>query len=245
MDGIITDISDERAVIETSDGEKHKFLLRRFKYDNPDVADEVVIRKGPKGAEIYLKGEEEEEEPEKPKKTRKRQRSEDEYDEEDETFSDGKDHLGLAGFVFAVASFLPFGGLVNAVIALFICLKAKKSGDKLGRAGFLIATIRCIISSIIIIIMLIIGGSAISKVKDSLNLLNSLTGTGSTESSSGESNWIVNGKSYDDGSTDSYTENDSTEESTDGLSGGTDSSDSSTDSMDTSGTSDDLTQTTP
>lgn len=172
MEGTITFLSKEKkkAVVETPDGQEHQFLLKRFKYDDPDVDDEVVIKKGANGAEIYRKSSGGHKAVAKQKEA-----SYDEDDYEDLPDTDAEDIMstdavttpaGITGFVFACGSFI--GGLIPAVIGLIISFsaKSKEKRDRFATAGALIATIQTILLAAITILVLIVGGITVNKVRN-------------------------------------------------------------------------------
>lgn len=176
MEGTVTFIlkDEQKAVIETTNGQEHKFLLKRFKYDDPDVGDEVVIKKGENGAEIYRKEKHISTPPKMPKKP-----IDSEFDEESdfEDIPESDDILstdtvttpaGIAGFAFACGSFV--GGLIPAVIGLIISFsaKSKEKRDRFATAGALIATIQTILLAAITILVLIVGGMTVNKVRNTV-----------------------------------------------------------------------------
>lgn len=176
MEGTVAFIlkDEQKAVIETTDGQEHKFLLKRFKYDDPDVDDEVVIKKGENGAEIYRK---EKCVPTPPKMSKKPVNSEVDEESDFEDVPENDDILstntvatpaGIAGFVFACGSFV--GGLIPAVIGLIISFsaKSKEKRDRFATAGILIATIQTILLAAITILVLIVGGITVNKVRNTV-----------------------------------------------------------------------------
>lgn len=85
MNGTITDITDKKIIVETEDGAEHTYLPKRVKYDDPDIGDNVTIKKGSDGVEI-TKAESTKANPSMFKKKQTKEKPEndkEEYDEED------------------------------------------------------------------------------------------------------------------------------------------------------------------